>query len=433
MTFAKYNSLIVILIVAVVLRLGLLWGNIQVNPSYFHIDLALMQEQINSPDQPYHNGFGSEISNVAYSIVKGQGFSSPFGGRTGPTGWVAPGMVAIYAMAFYLFGPFSFGSVLSLFLLSVLLSLATVLLVYSVALKIFDHRPSALAGSLLYALSPHDLLVFYKTSQQDFNFFPFLFILNLFVFLTFYQQRTARNLVCFSLVAAVTALFNPVFLAPLTMCIIFPLFCNREQRLQAAVQIAAGILIIVVFLGSYSIYQKQRLGVWTLVKSNGIYELYQGNVPDFNGILTMELFHKYHPIKNINEYQRYRTLGETEYIASKRSLFLEQFELTRFLSLSARRFTAFYFVFPALKHATPLHYLLYALRGLGLVLYLMLRFRRMKPLEMLVVSYILVYSLPYCLVGVMYRYSFPIVPLTMMLLARAVFLIKDALKKKGAI
>ena len=229
MTFAKHNTLIVILIVAAVLRLGLLWGNVQVNPSYFHSDLARIQEQINSPDQPYHNGFGSEISNVAYALVNGQGFSSPFGGRTGPTGWVAPGMVVLYAIAFYLFGPFSFGAVLSLFLLSVLLSLATILLVYAVAMKIFDHRPSALAGSLLYALSPNDLALFYKIGQLDFNLFPFLFILNLFMFLLYNRKRTAGSLASFSLVATVTALFNPIFLAPLTVCILFRSFAIADS------------------------------------------------------------------------------------------------------------------------------------------------------------------------------------------------------------
>src|SRR5271165_1653851 len=48
--------------------------------------------------------FGWEIGRIAYSIATGRGFSSPFGGETGPSAWTAPVYPYIVALAFRLFG-----------------------------------------------------------------------------------------------------------------------------------------------------------------------------------------------------------------------------------------------------------------------------------------------------------------------------------------
>ena len=52
-------------------------------------------------------GFGWEIGRLGYSLANGQGFSSPFGGNTGPSAWTAPIYPWIVSVAFRLFGNYS--------------------------------------------------------------------------------------------------------------------------------------------------------------------------------------------------------------------------------------------------------------------------------------------------------------------------------------
>ena len=55
-----------------------------------------------------HNfGFGWEIGRIAYSLAQGMGFSSPFGGDTGPSAWTAPVYPWIVSLAFRAFGSYS--------------------------------------------------------------------------------------------------------------------------------------------------------------------------------------------------------------------------------------------------------------------------------------------------------------------------------------
>ena len=52
-------------------------------------------------------GFGWEIGRLAYSLANGHGFSSPFGGDTGPSAWNAPLYPWIVSLAFRVFGSYS--------------------------------------------------------------------------------------------------------------------------------------------------------------------------------------------------------------------------------------------------------------------------------------------------------------------------------------
>src|ERR1700733_14188180 len=55
-----------------------------------------------------HNfGFGWEIGRIGYSLAHGQGFSSPFGGNTGPSAWPAPIYPWVVSIAFRVFGSYS--------------------------------------------------------------------------------------------------------------------------------------------------------------------------------------------------------------------------------------------------------------------------------------------------------------------------------------
>jgi len=418
----KVRFLFLILIFGALLRIGMLISNIQTNYSLFHNNIELINQQINSSDTPFQHPFGSEISNVAYSLVcKGAGFSSPFGGHTGPTGWVAPGMVSIYALAFYLFGCFTFGSILFVFLFSLALSLLMILLIYSLCVKLFGNKMIGYIGACLFAIDPHDIFIFNRIHQQDFNTLPFLFLLVFYLFIRCIESISIKNLFPVALVSGIAILFNPVFVIPIILLLCF-LLKYKIFTLKYGV-----IFLIVAFsmVTPYIFYQKHKLKVWTFIKSNGLFEIYQGNAPDFSGVLTIDLFKKYHPIMNQKEYEEYKAKGEMDYINTKFVQFKDNFNLRSFLLLSVKKFFYFFLVFPALKireQGIAVHmYFSYSLRGLSLLIYLLIRAKGITTYDKLLCLYIISLAIPYCFAGIMYRYSFPIVPLTTLLAAYSIY------------
>jgi hypothetical protein len=423
----KPNKLLIfILFFAATIRIGMLYVNVRENPSIFSHDIQSLEPNSASVDKPLANYFGAEVANVAYSLVcKKEGLSNPFGGSTGPTGWAAPGMVMLYAVSFYLFGCFTFHSMLFMFLLALILSLTIIVLIYHLSIELFSKPSMGYIGALFFAVSPEDVFMFKRIHEQDFNIIAFMFLLLFCSFIKFLKSYSNRNLILFSLVAGMAILFNPVFVFPIMGCLLF-VFVYFKNKYFACQKTMWSLAILLFVCTPYVLYQKQRLHVLTFIKSNALFELYQGNVPDFDGVLTTELFEKYHPFFNENEYKTYKSLGEIQYIKSKVSVFKQHFDFNRFIMVTGKRFVNFFFVFPlptCRKYGREFFILelVYPLTGLALLCYYALRFNKKDSLDGLMYIYILSYAFPYCLTGMMYRYSFPIVPLRAVLFSYIIY------------
>src|ERR1700722_19300550 len=89
---------------------------------------------------------GIELGTLAQSLVAGHGLSSPFGGSTGPTALLAPGYPAVIALAFRIFGSFTFPAAIAVMTMQIFFSVGTVLLIMIVARRCFDSRTADLAG-----------------------------------------------------------------------------------------------------------------------------------------------------------------------------------------------------------------------------------------------------------------------------------------------
>jgi hypothetical protein len=195
------------------------------------------------------------------------------------------------------------------------------------------------------------------------------------------------------LVAGTAILFNPVFVFPIMGCLLF-VFVHFKNKYFACQKTMWSLAILLFVCTPYVLYQKQRLHVLTFIKSNALFELYQGNVPDFDGVLTTELFEKYHPFFNENEYKTYKSLGEIQYIKSKVSVFKQHFDFNRFIMVTGKRFVNFFFVFPlptCRKYGREFFILelVYPLTGLALLCYYALRFKKKDSFDGLMYIYIL--------------------------------------------
>src|SRR5690348_855149 len=98
--------------------------------------------------------FGWEIGRIAYSLVTGRGFSSPFGGETGPSAWTAPVYPYIVALSFRLFGIYSQGAAIALLGFNSLCGALTCWPIVRISRRVFNDRVAFWSG-WIWALLPY--------------------------------------------------------------------------------------------------------------------------------------------------------------------------------------------------------------------------------------------------------------------------------------
>ncbi len=95
------------------------------------------QETLPFAPPHFHFGFGmvrfAETGAIARSIAEGHGFSSPFGGLTGPTAWIAPVYPYMLALLFKIFGVFTSTSAIAILTLNSFFSALTCIPIYLIA------------------------------------------------------------------------------------------------------------------------------------------------------------------------------------------------------------------------------------------------------------------------------------------------------------
>jgi hypothetical protein len=116
-----------ILALALLLRMGVVWIVLTSYPHTWVFSKA--------PDL----GF------LACSLSSGQGLSSPFGGSTGPSAFLAPGYPAVLGLIFYFFGSYSFASAAVLMALQTLFAVLTVAAIMYVARRLFGTPTACVA------------------------------------------------------------------------------------------------------------------------------------------------------------------------------------------------------------------------------------------------------------------------------------------------
>src|SRR5271157_6635490 len=99
-------------------------------------------------------GFGWEIGRIAYSLANGHGFSSPFGGDTGPSAWTAPVYPWIVSLAFRVFGSYTHAASFALLTFNSLCSALTAWAIYRIARRVFSEKIAIWSG-WIWALLPY--------------------------------------------------------------------------------------------------------------------------------------------------------------------------------------------------------------------------------------------------------------------------------------
>ncbi len=94
-----------------------------------------------------------DLGFLACSLSSGRGLSSPFGGSTGPTAFLAPGYPSVIGFVFYFFGSYSLASAALMMALQTMFAVLTIAAIMRVAGQLFGAATAKLAGAF-WAVSP---------------------------------------------------------------------------------------------------------------------------------------------------------------------------------------------------------------------------------------------------------------------------------------
>jgi len=415
------NGLGLVLLLALVIRLTLLAGNIVDHPWFFFQDLEEVEEEISSTEEPYMNAYGFEASNIAHAwVCADQGFSSPFGGATGPTAWIAPGVVVLYAISFALWGCFTFKSILCGFAIALVVSLITTAAVFRIGERVGGDPNVGFLAALFFACLPFEAWIFQIAGHLDFNLQVLWFAVLLLAILRAMDSDRPISGLELGAVSAVAALFNPGLILGTAVGSIFVIRGRRWRETGRFVLYLAGAHVVI--LGPYVAFQSVRLGGFVPVKSNAGFELFIGNTPEARGVLQNVAFQAYHPSQNATEFVTYSAIGEIEYLRDAERRFREDFEIGEFLRFTVRR-TFYFFLAYQVKpwdsspFVSAVKAAMWAVPVLSLVALVAVRRKRLSAAEGAMLLFTLAYVAPYLLTGVMERYRITIVPTVAVVLA----------------
>ena len=258
--------------------------------------------------------FGWELGRIAYSLANGLGFSSPFGGDTGPSAWHAPIYPWIVSLAFRVFGSYTHAASFALLTFNSLCAALTCWPVYRIARRIFGETVAAWSG-WIWALLPY--IIYWSVRQVwETSLTTLLFTLAFMLTVEMEGDERITSWMGFGVLWGVIGLSNPSMLSflPFAGCWLSWQLYKRGKRFLLPVVAGATLFWITMMpwlVRDYVVFHKLMF-----VRDNVGVELRCGNNPLAEGIWVA----MYHPSQNPILYREYQQTGEAAYCAKQGSL-----------------------------------------------------------------------------------------------------------------
>jgi hypothetical protein len=365
---------------------------------------------------------GIEMGLLANSLLHGLGYSSPFGGVTGPTAFIAPGYPTLVAAVFLVFGSYTFASAIAIMALQVAISVLTIAWMMQIARDTLGFRTAVLAGAF-WAISLPLLwipTIFWETSISA------CALVGMIAFaLRARRSPTIATWILLGSCSAVIALINPALL-PSLVAILGWLAWQTWQVSRTAPLF--GLLALVLVFSPWPIRNAYRFHAFIPLRSTVGFELWMGNRPGSTGFLDESLF----PYYNHQELASYVAKGELAYTRDKSQqawAYIRAHPGT-FLDLTLRRCFRFW-MGTGSAGGSPIfviHAVTTTLLG-AIGLWLVYR-RRMRDFATLIALPLLLFPLPYTITHAEFRYRLNIDPLMTILAAYAVLQLAAAWSRR---
>ena len=280
---------------------------------------------------------GLEMGYLANSLLHGLGYSSPFGGATGPTAFIAPGYPTLTAALFYCFGTYTFASAIAIMTVNLLFTMLTVWLILYLAHTLFNPTTAIIAG-VFYAVSPP--LIFIPTIFWETSISASVPLLMIALALKLEPAPTLPRWAGLGALSAVIALINPALLPTLLAILGWTAWRTRTPAKPWWLGPVLAALTLAVVFAPWPIRNALRFHAFIPLRSTVGFELWMGNRPGATGFLDESLF----PVYNAHELDRYKALGEVAYTQGKSDAAKAYVEAhpAIFLTMTARRVFRFW-------------------------------------------------------------------------------------------
>lgn len=274
-----------------------------------------------------HFRFGWEIGRVARSMATGKGFSSPYGGETGPTAAQAPLYVCLLAVVFKLFGVYSKPAALVILILDSIFSSLTCWSIYLLALGMIGEA-AAVWCAWIWAVLPSACYISAKIVWET-TLTTFLLSVIVLLALRLKPGSPLWAQIGFGCLCGLTALSSPVVVIIVPFLLIWPGSRWWPRLGQFFVPAGCAILGFLLTLTPWFVRNVHVFHQIVPFRTNMGLELQIGNNPVANGAQILEL----HPAHNAEEWEKYRKMGELAYMAQKKNAALQ------FIAAHPREFT----------------------------------------------------------------------------------------------
>lgn len=253
-------------------------------------------------------GFGWEVGRIAYSLANGRGFSSPFGGNTGPSAWVAPIYPWLVSLTFRAFGDYSRGAAFAVLTLNSLFAALTCWPIYRIARRVFNQNVALLAG-WTWALLPY--IIFWAVRVYWDTSLTALLLTTLFM-LTLEMEDDARwsSWLGYGLLWGVVALTNASVLSFLPFAGGWLAYQLKRHGKPFFAPAAVGAVVFWMTLMPWLVRNYEVFGRPVFVKDSFGLELRCGNNPIAEGVWVSE----YHPSQSVTANAKFQQMGELPFI-----------------------------------------------------------------------------------------------------------------------
>jgi hypothetical protein len=288
--------------------------------------------------------FGYEPGSIGRSIAVGDGFSSPFREPSGPTAWMMPLYPFLLALVFKMFGVYSLNAALAIFTLNSVFSALTCIPLYLIAKSCFGRIVGYLAA---IGLAVYPVALFHVGHIWETSLFTLLATCMLAWLLSLAKEFSFRNALLYGGFNGFIALVNPVIIAFFPFAAMW-LFTQSDApkkqrfRLIGTVFIAMIVTLMPWIVRNYTVFGQ------LILRSNFGLELRLGNSPEAwtaDKARRMAPWSMRHPAISEQEFLRYTSLGEVEYMnrAFNDAVAFIQDNPDQFLWLSLQRMEQFWF------------------------------------------------------------------------------------------
>jgi 4-amino-4-deoxy-L-arabinose transferase-like glycosyltransferase len=281
-----------------------------------------------------HFGYGWEMGRIGQSIALGEGFSSPYGGSTGPTAWEPPIYPYLIGGVFKAFGIYSDASAWVLLSINSLFTALTCIPIFLIAQKTVGEKV-AMWSAWTWALLPY-AMYWSVHWVWDTTLAPLLLSLVFLATLELENSPGVKRWGVFGVLWGITALCNPSTLSFLPFSGLWAWHRRRRNDLPSVRGVALASLLFLVCLSPWLARNYLTFGRLLFVRDDFGYEVRLGNGPDADGRLMAYL----QPNLNNVELDAYRRMGEMDYEARCKRLAFDWIRTNkgRFAIISLKRF-----------------------------------------------------------------------------------------------